>query len=509
MRRKLLDNTEISLDNNNHYSRSNRNDSEFNHEKITVSLIDKMRMLFWSIFISCISVGVPIFTGLSNTIQSQNLMAAFSLSHNVLPYSMIQVNGGFLYYVILAIAYHFGSLLWVIPFFTLTLYLSSIYLYKIVYFFTKHYSFATVICLLFYLFNLCIGFGGFYPVQFGMPFFLIGLFYLLRYFYLSSSDEIFITYGFMMTLALFFEPSFLIFDLIAFVILIGFNLYHKRIGRGIYQFLCLVFGVLAIGYIVGYFLFNMQLLSTYVQQTIFETLLGYSFGNASLWQTALFQFVVLLISGVVLATFYGIKNLFNTQFQSANLLLVVSLIIYAFRICLVRDYQVYHVLEIFPITVILLAINRSQETIDMTGDNLFFEFFSKHLYLPVILLLFGLLQPVMDYFMTSSYHNDRVVLSTYLKRYLNSKDNIYVWDNRADLYIMTNSHASTKFSIPVIFVSKDNKKLLEDNLLAQENKYIVVNDSVPVASAVKKLLDKNYKLVSVRGVSHFKLYLLK
>lgn len=512
-----MDNTDFSFDNEVNYSRSHRSRRDnkgdklplTSEKKVKVSFMDKMRMLFWSIFISCLSIAVPIFTGFVNSIQSQNIMAAFSLSHNILPYSNIQVSGGFFYYAILALAYHFGSLLWVIPFFAFALYVSSLYLYKLCFFFTQHYSFATVACLLFYLANLCIGFGGLYPLQFGMPFFLLGFWYLVKYFCASAKDELFIAYGFIMALALLFEPAFLIFDLVAFLVLIVFNVSHKRIGRGFYQFLCIVFGVMLIGYVAGYFLFNMQLLSVYIKQTVFATLLGFSYGNAILWQSALFQFAVLFATGVVLAVLSGLKNLGNREFRATRSLLVISLVFYAIKICLTQDFQIYHVLIIFPLTLVLIAINLG-ETSDLDKlDNFFLNYFLKQIYLPLILLVYGLFQPIVTYFMQSPYHTERSLVANYLNKKLSSKDNIYAWDNVASLYILTKSSSSSRYSIPVIYNSSENQTSLDDNLLAQENKYIIVNNSVKVSSTVEKLLKKNYKAISISNVTHFTVYELK
>ncbi|WP_230937555.1 hypothetical protein [Streptococcus gallolyticus] len=54
-------------------------------------------------------------------------------------------------------------------------YLSGIYFYKLVNYFTSSQRVAVAFSGIFYLLNIALGFGGLYPIQFAMPF-VIGIF---------------------------------------------------------------------------------------------------------------------------------------------------------------------------------------------------------------------------------------------------------------------------------------------------------------------------------------------
>ena len=125
--------------------------------------------------------------------------------------------GGFLYYAVIALAYYLGSTLWLVPIQIVTFYLSGIYFYKLVNYFTNSQRVAVAFSGAFYLLNVALGFGGLYPIQFAMPFVMVSLWFLTKYFADIIKDEAFILYGFAGAAAMLLEPRTLVFWALSFL----------------------------------------------------------------------------------------------------------------------------------------------------------------------------------------------------------------------------------------------------------------------------------------------------
>ena len=92
----------------------------------------------------------------------------------------------------------------------------------------------------FYLLNVALGFGGLYPIQFAMPFVMVSLWFLTKYFADIIKDEAFILYGFAGAAAMLLEPRTLVFWALSFLTIIVFNLKQRHFARGFYQLLCII-----------------------------------------------------------------------------------------------------------------------------------------------------------------------------------------------------------------------------------------------------------------------------
>ena len=118
------------------YSRSQRRQAEKNThreetKKTKVPLVHKFHIAFFSILTACLTVALPFFSDLANSLQSQNIYTGMMMTSGQLPFSDIFATGGFLYYVLIAIGYYLGTSLWLVLVTFLATYVSGIYLYKI------------------------------------------------------------------------------------------------------------------------------------------------------------------------------------------------------------------------------------------------------------------------------------------------------------------------------------------------------------------------------------------
>lgn len=466
---------------------------------------EHMRFLFLSILLSCFSIAVPFFTTVfSNSMQSQNLYTGFAMANGVLPYTNIFSTGGFFYYSLIALSYHFGSTLLLIPFMTFFFYLSGFYLYRIAINFSQSASIAKGVCLLFYFLNFVVGFGGLYPIQWAQPFFLMSFWYLMRYFNGATRDEVFIRYGFTMAIALLFEPRLLVFALFAFIALIVFNLRQKRFARGIYQFLCIVFGVILMGYIAGYFIWNLQLSIPYFKQTVINSFTFFTYGDSNIWLTAIFQLVILFAIGGVTVFGYGIKRLNVIAYRESRIILLFSLLFYGLTMCLAKDFQVYHALILIPFILLVFSFKGNEE---LPQDSFFSFYFGRQYFFTVALVFYAFIsQPILTPLLSLSEHQDQATIASYIAKKTSKSDSVYSWDSNANIYLLSKRMTNNSFPVAVNYQTSQNTQSLEDGLLQNNEQYIVVNTTMTLSQTLKDNLSKNYKEVSVSGVTHYALY---
>ena len=102
------------------YSRSSRKIGEVSSHlepsrRTKVPQPHKLYILLLSVLVSCLSVAVPMFTDMANSLQSQNLYIGLMFTQGHLPFTDMFATGGFLYYAVIALAYYLGSTLWLVP----------------------------------------------------------------------------------------------------------------------------------------------------------------------------------------------------------------------------------------------------------------------------------------------------------------------------------------------------------------------------------------------------------
>ena len=73
-----------------------------------------------------------------------------------------------------------------------------------------------------------------------------------RYLRQDARDEAFIFFGMSGALVFVISPIMTILWLLSCLALLVFNIQNKRIGRGIYQLLAILFGLLLVGYTVAF-----------------------------------------------------------------------------------------------------------------------------------------------------------------------------------------------------------------------------------------------------------------
>ena len=508
------------------YSRSQRHqgvnrESRKEVKKTKVPTLHKLYIVFWSALTACLSFAVlPFLADTANSLQSQNFYLGLMVTKGQLPFSDLFATGGFLYYIILAIGFFISTSLWIALVNFLAYYVTGIYLYKVFYYFTEDSKVATIANLIFYLLNLILGFGGLYPIQWAMPFVMVSLWFLIKYFAGIIKDEAFILYGFAGAAAMLLEPRTLIFWGISFITIGIYNISQKHVERGFYQLLCIILGTILVFYTSGYFILNLQILSPYISQAVIYPFTYFAVGSQNLWLSILFHLLVALVSGLLIGFFGFFRGAFKGEDKVSKFLIFLVAFIYLVIACLSQDFRLYHLLMLLPFGLILTVISLNvgyQNSLTKTshrrkktgrGASQFLSYFlRKHLYLPILVLILSFGHLTYVSLMGLLENAERSTIATYLTSQLGSEDKIYVWDDSAKIYFETQAQTSAQFALPTVnTVKKSNAKLLEDDLLQVDSEFVVVNPEIPMSDVLKNSLEANYDKVSVEGVSTFKIY---
>lgn len=507
------------------YSRSQRRKAEKNThreetKKTKVPLVHKFHIAFFSILTACLTVALPFFSDLANSLQSQNIYTGMMMTSGQLPFSDIFATGGFLYYVLIAIGYYLGTSLWLVLVTFLATYVSGIYLYKIFNYFTNSTKISAAANTIFYLLNIALGFGGLYPSQWAIPFVLVSLWFLVKYFAGIIKDEAFILYGFAGAAAMLLDPRTLVFWALSFLTIGVYNIGKKHVARGFYQLLCIIFGTILVFYTAGFFILNLQILLPYLKQAVVYPFTFFAAGKENFLLGIAFQMFAALASGLLLGFFTFLKHISKGEDKVAKWLIFLTAIVYLVIACLSQDFHLYHLLNFLPFGLVLsvLGLNhyyqssrsksahRSKKS-GREGARFFELYLERHLYLPIFVFLVSIGLSAFHYVSSLDINAQRSTVATYLSSQVASDDKVYVWDDSAKIYIDGQLKSSAEFPLPSVnTMKKSQAKLLEDELLQNKSAFVVVNNKEKISETIENNLKANYDQLSVDGVSSFTIY---
>lgn len=528
-KKKSQDVTDFSqTDTGGQYSRAAKfSDDDLEKEapyKVTLLAKHRFYLFLVSLLVGVVNVGLPILHDLANVTQAQHLYTGLMLTKGLLPYGDIFATGGILYYALVAASYWLGSSAWLVLVQVLAFYLSGAYFYRLVAYFTHKQDLALIGSLVFYLLNLSLGFGGLYPLQFAQPFVLIGLWFLTKYLAQDTPDESFIPYGFIGAISILLEPRTLIFWFLSALVVFIFNLRRKEKARGVYQLLCLIFGSILVFYSGAYFLINLQILGPYLSQALVYHLTVLTQGLADLWQSLALQFGLALAGGLLLGSLALFKKEENRNMPTSIGWVIFLMLMLSLPYALgSKTFEPYVLLDslVYGLLLTLIWFHQRQEKVKQARSHrrlkegqvngkLFGQLLKSHLYLPLLVFIFGLAYPVWQALDQSQFLSERVVLANYLKKQVTEDEKIYVWDSQPKIYADSQLTPSSQFLLPVGYTaSSSNRKILEDELLQNQASYLVVNKKLSLSQALQKDLKEHYQVVTVPKVKNFTLYQLK
>lgn len=480
-------------------------------DKVTINWPHYMAYFLMSVVVSLTTVVLPYMDLLGNSLQLHHVYTGLGMAQGQMPYSSIFATGGVLYYTIIALLarVHLEWVLAIVQ--TLALFISGIYFEKLLIRLTNKNGLGQSFTLLFYLFQLALGFGGLYPIQWAMPFMLMSLYYLSQYFVHQAKDEVFIGYGTLMALALLLDPKTLVAYLLMLFVLLVYNTYHKRFARGFYQFLSLSLGFVILFYTALYFILNVQILSPLVEQTLLYPFTVFGFESQDIWLTLGLQLAVLLLSGLLTGVFLFYKLIKQEKLQQATYwILGLSAISYSILAILSQTLWLYPILYILPFGLILTGIWVTKNQKDIRRPKLVGHYFKKHWFLPLGLVLAAIAYPVSMGLLDYPVNQERDELAAVIATETADSDKIYVWDKTPRIYQASNRLPASQILLPVLYANDNaNRQLLDDELLQHQASYIIVNKDLPLSDSLEKDLSKHYKKAKIADVTYFDVFELK
>ncbi|MDW8751844.1 quinol oxidase [Streptococcus suis] len=499
-----LDTTSENATNKGKYRRQRKNSQsqELNlNEEFNDKLLDTKiwPAIIWSLLLSILSVANPFLTSLATNIQTQNLYAGMAMMFGQVPYGNFFGTNGVLYYLLAWLGHIDGGFLVFGLLQFIFLVIAGIYFYKIIAYFGQSDYLATSFSHWFYIFIFALGFGGLYAEIFVLPFILMTIWFLVRYFENALRDEGFILYGINLALTFLIYPKGSILWLVASLVLIVFNIRNQQKARGIYQFLATVLGFLLVMYAVGYYAFDSEILGTAIQQTFLYNL-RLDFQYTDLYLTIAMVSGFLLLSGFFKSMVQTLISFGQGKHTYIKIILLLAFLVQLLFIVGTDHFYWSYLLNLVPYGFVMGIVHLQDDSVDEEDSYLRLQFF-----LPLFICLGIFAQPAYAYLLQGELVADRENVAQYVSEQTEEADKIYVWDNSASIYLDSQRLSSaTITTITPYLNTTENKNSLIYDLNKNDATYVVVNKNLPILDEVKTNLESQYK--SVQTTDHFIIY---
>ncbi|NQN50455.1 quinol oxidase [Streptococcus suis] len=482
--------------------RKNSQSQELNlNEEFNDKLLDTKiwPAIIWSLLLSIFSVANPFLTSFATNLQTQNLYAGMAMMFGQVPYGNFFGTNGVLYYLLAWLGHIDGGFLVFGLLQFIFLVISGIYFYKIIAYFGQSDYLATSFSHWFYIFIFALGFGGLYAEIFVLPFILMTIWFLVRYFENALRDEGFILYGINLALTFLIYPKGSILWLVASLVLIVFNIRNQQKARGIYQFLATVLGFLLVMYAVGYYAFDSEILGTAIQQTFLYNL-RLDFQYTDLYLTIAMVSGFLLLSGFFKSLIQTIISFGQGKHTYIKIIILLAFLVQLLLIVGTDHFYWSYLLNLVPYGFVMGIVHLQDDSVDEEDSYLRLQFF-----LPLFICLGIFAQPAYAYLLQGELVADRENVAQYVSEQTEEADKIYVWDNSASIYLDSQRLSSaTITTITPYLNTTENKNSLIYDLNKNDATYVVVNKNLPILDEVKTNLEAQYK--SVQTTDHFIIY---
>ncbi|MGT2715752.1 quinol oxidase [Streptococcus respiraculi] len=465
--------------------------------------------LLWSLVLSILSVANPFLTSFATNMQSQDLYAGLAMQAGQSPYGHFFGTSGVLYYLLVSVGSSFGTTAGLVFLQWLVLSAAGIYFYKICSYVSQSSRLALRLQNWFYLFILALNIGGVQASLFALPFVLAGLWFVLRYVERAVRDEGFILYGIYAAVAFMIYPKSVLLWVVSALVLTVYNVTRRQMARGVYQTLAAIFGFLLIVYSVGYYTFVEQVLGAAIQQTFFyEFTLKFSY-NGILW-TLTQIFLFLLLSGFLKNFLHLLLSMKQGKLVYFKVILVMVFTLQLLFLIADSHFELSHLVLLLPAGFIMGLLDLSSVA---QGEELLakkmahYSYLQSHIYLPLLgLLLLLVVKPAVSYFVAGDVMKDRQEVARYIKEHSQSSDEMYAWDDSAQIYLQSERRSVGKILTASPYLdTKTNQDSLAFDLNKNKARYIVINKQIPLLDRVKSNLEKNYEEVDLK-MSQLTLY---
>lgn len=487
------------------YSRRERGETTF---KPTREKTPRLLAADWffiglvSIVLSLTFYAFPLLNLQPVGVQSQYLYSGMAMQSGLVPYNDFWGSGGLVFYLINWVG-HFGqTTIFLYLFQLLALFVSGLQVYRLISQRTRSRLAARATTGFTLVAIVGLAQGGTAPTLLALPFALWALQFLDRYFRQDSQDEAFIFFGMSGALVLVISPIMTGLWLASSLALLIFNIQNKRIGRGFYQFLALLFGILLVGYAVAFYALNAQVLYTSIEQSIIIPLTSLSItGNT--WMVLLKALAFLLVFGLMTNFIHGIRNLKKAgQTLIWQLLLLITSVGILALVVFSQVFERSNLLAILPL--LLLFVSDSLQGAVEQRQNILRSYMRAKLFTPILALLFVVGAPFVSQWMHQQVFSEEKQVAQLVKADTSKEDKVLAIAANKNINLRSQRVASLDVFpsyYPIRF--HQNFDLLFSNA---ENKYIVVQSGQSLSDSVQETLKDSYNKVEVGNVRQFSVY---
>ena len=439
----------------------------------------------------------PLWKPVTTAIQSQNLYSGFAMHQGLVPYNDFYGAGGSLFYLINWLG-NIGGNTWLLWLFEIiALLISGLLVYRLVSQQTKNHTASTTVSAFTLVIITGLARGGDSPTLFALPFALWAALFLSQYFQDDSTDKGFIRFGMAGAFTLVISPLMSVFFVLSAIALLIYNIGKGRIGHGIYQMLATIFGVLLVGYSVAYYSLEEQTLYTSIEQSILIPFTHFG-PSGDFLLTFAKALVLILIFGIVASFVQGVIQLKKGGAMTIwYLMLLIGIVGVTAMVVFAKTFDTSNLLAVVPFTIVFAGLGLKD------SDQILLKYLQNRLFAPVLAVLFVIFTPISYHFMNQTIASEEKNVAQYIEATAKSSDRVYVVSESKNINNLTKT-VSTLDNVPASYPVKftQNYNLKVEKLT---DKFVILQANQKVPTALKKVLNKNYKLADYSG-KYFQVY---
>ncbi|MFV0556545.1 MAG: hypothetical protein ACK5LM_05540 [Lactovum sp.] len=471
--------------------------------------------LILSLLVSFSFYSFPFIQNIPLENSATNFYSGFLMNHGLIPYIDIYTSAGPLFYLLNALGTSLDStsILWALE--IIFVWFSSILIFKVLSFFVQEKK-INVITTSFLIFAIAgLSLGGNQPIIYALPFALYGFLVLSRYFIDNEAvrDEVFILFGMAGALASLFFPFFIIFWLVGVFGLAIKNISISNVGRGFYQLLSTLLGIVLVYALVGYYTLTSQIFFPTIKQSILIPFshLNFSFSG---WVNLSVSLALLLLFGLS-SNFFAVLNYIQRGFRKmSSITLLIAALFSLIFISLVYQSSPANALVILPFLFIYLSLNMEEEfkshedyeDYRVSYGDVLGLYLKKTFYLPLIALIFLLSFPFTSQLIQKSQIESKQEVVSYLREKSESSDTVTVLSDNQTINYLSNRYSTISF--PPSYYPISYTQSFDIDLVSAKIKYIVWDKRIDLLDTTKEVIESDYKEVDFSN-SDYAIYKIK
>jgi hypothetical protein len=306
-------------------------------------------------------------------------------------------------------------------------------------------------------------------------------------------------------LVLVISPIMTILWIVSSLALLVYNLMHKKFGRGFYQLLATLFGVLLVGYTAAYYALNAQILYTSLEQSIVIPFMQLGFSQHFLMNLAE-VLVFSIIFGLFTNFIHGIHDVkVAGEGKIWHIFLLIGTVFAFVLVVFSKTFEITNLLALLPLTLSFVS-DSIQEAVD-NKESIFKRYLQSKLFAPVVALIFVIAMPFVYAIANHSMVVQEKLVAQYVKADTSTSDGVFALAPNKNVNLLS-GRVSTSDYVPAYYPLKF-QQTFDLNIAQAKNKYLVIQKGEVVPDSITETLKASYKAVKVDDLDKFMVYIKK